>query len=566
MALRVPRSRRPWLRTAASGAALLALLSSAGVRLGAEPSTTPRLDWFFDGFLTATARIGNVIYVGGGFSRVLPTSGVLGYFVALSTTTGVADPNFAPANSPIHAVEPDGSGGYFISQLATAEPTAPLGDVVVHVRPDGSVDPAFSSAAIAGVFSRLVRVGPSLVVAGTSYISGTGIDVGGTARPLVALDAASGALSPWVPVLPGTSPKVVDLESDNGRLFVLSQPALFAAARHVSAFNGTTGALLWTVHVAETTQYPFLIGGALAVSGTRLIVGTDASMRSLDVATGAIDPAWGGSLTGVNVHDVALSPTTVFVSGTFTTFMGAARSNLAALDLATGALTSWTPPASLQAGDLAVSTSGSLFVPLVRTDAGGAVSQAIVELDGAGAPTAWTSATNGSVFGMSPAGALLVGTGSLAAGGTPRQSLAAFDATTGALLPEAPTLAGPLVSGMERADVSGLVAVGQTLFISGSFTAVNGTAREFGAAVDTTTNTLLPWTLPAAEQVVLTHGGHVYTADPPYGAQRWRMRRRDATTGAADPAWQPPLLVDLVADGSSLVAVGGPPPPAPDAD
>ena len=365
----------------------LVLITWGGTKMMAEPSATPRLDWFFDGYLTATARIGNVIYVGGGFSRVLATSGVLGYFVALSTTTGVADPHFAPANSPIRAVEPDGSGGYFISQIATAEPTAPLGDVVVHVRPDGSADPTFSSAAIAGVFSRLVRVGPSLVVAGTSYISGTGIDVGGVARPLVALDATTGALSSWVPALPGTSPKVVDVEADNGRLFVLSQPALFADARHVSAFDGVTGALLWTVQVvAETPYHGFFSGGALAVSGARLIVGTDASMRSLDVATGAIDPAWGGSLTGVIVYDVALSSTTVFVRGTFTTFMGATRSNLAALDLTTGALTSWTPPASIQAGDVAVSPSGSLFVPLLRTGAGGALSQAIVELDAAGAP------------------------------------------------------------------------------------------------------------------------------------------------------------------------------------
>jgi len=61
---------------------------------------------------------------------------------------------------------------------------------------------------------------------------------------------------------------------------------------------------------------------------------------------------------------------------------------------------------------------------------------------------------------------------------------------------------------------------------------------------------------------VLTHGGHVYTADPPYGAPRWRVRRRDATTGAADAAWQPPFLFDLVPEGSSLVALAAPPPPA----
>ncbi len=545
----------PWLRPAMAVATLLSLVLY-GAGLGAAPSATPRLDWLFDGGVTATTRIGNVLYVGGGFRNVSPTGTALGYLVAVSPTTGAADPGFAPANSPVSAAESDGGGGYFIAQATSAILTQASDTKIVHIRPDGSVDPAFSSAAIAGRFHRLVRVGPSLVVAGFSRISSTGIDVGGVVRPLVALNPASGALSPWAPVLPGTSPKVVDLEADNGRLFVLSSPALFSDGRHLSAFDSVTGALLWTVQVdPETTQYPFFKGGGLAVAGTRLVVGTDTGIRSLDVSTGAVDPAWGGPVTGATVLEIAVSATTVFVGGEFTQFMGAARSNLAALDLTTGALTAWSPPASLQARSLTASPSGSLFVSLVRANPGGLFNvQSIAEIDATGAFTPWVTAYQGSILEVSPSGMLLISTGTLVTtGGSPRRGLAAFDATTGVLLPTAPMLDAPLVNGFDSATVSGLVTDGQMLYISGTFTSVNGVAREHGAAVDTFSNTVLPWTLASPAKVVLAQGGRVYTAMS-ISELSWTVRRYDGTSGVPDSAWLPPPLVDLVAEDGSLVA------------
>ncbi len=296
------------------------------------------------------------------------------------------------------------------------------------------------------------------------------------------------------------------------------------------------------------TSVRFSANGALAVAGTRLVVGTTLGIRSLDVATGAIDPAWGGSVDSASIIDIAIGQTSVFVGGLFTHFMGAARSNLAALDLATGALTPWNPPPSAairrMVGTLAVSPSGSLFAPIL-TGADFSVTQIIVEFDAAGAPTAWTSPVSGSVLEMSPAGTLIVGTRTLVLNGTPRASLAAFDLTTGALQPEA-----PVVNGL---DVSGIAAIGQTMYLSGTFTSVNGAARTFGAAVDTATNTLLPWTLPAAERIAFAHGGRVYTVvATPNGAAS--LRRRDALTAAVDPAWQPPALRDVIPDGSALMA------------
>ncbi len=539
--LAVPVSVRKRVRSLQIPAAILAVfiavLTSQQGLLRAEPAAVPRLDWMFDGIVSATARVGNVLYAGGFFKAVAPTSSALGYLVSVSTTTGAADPNFTPANSRITALEPDGSGGYFLAQLADASLSVLPATRVVHVRADGSVDPTFASL-LSGTVSRLARVGPSLVVS-------TGLNLSGVNGPLLALDVVSGALSGWAPALPGGRPGligyplVVDMEVANGRLYVLSMPFYDSNGRHVSAFDGTTGALLWVVEVVpETVRYPNDGNGALAIGAGRLIVATDRGIQSLSLATGAIDPNWGGSLTGVTVRDVAVGPATVFVGGRFTQFMGAPRSNLAALDLATGALTAFNPPPSLTVDQLVASPSGTVYASLLRTGVGQATRH-LVELDATGAQTPWVTPYVGTPFDLSPSGNLLVGTG-LALPGTPRVNFAAFDTTTGALLPEALVIAG--------GTVSSLVSIGTTLYLAGDFTSVNGVARQFGAAVDTATNTVLPWTLPAGQRLRFAHGGFIYTTSGQQG------RRLSATTGDVDVAWRPPPVWDLTLDGNVLVA------------
>lgn len=63
----------------ASAAVLAALLlvTAAGVKLGAEPSATPRLDWLLDGLVNGTTRIGHTLYAGGTFTTAAPSSGAL---------------------------------------------------------------------------------------------------------------------------------------------------------------------------------------------------------------------------------------------------------------------------------------------------------------------------------------------------------------------------------------------------------------------------------------------------------------------------------------------------------
>lgn len=78
---RLGESRAPFAVLSAAGVAALAalvLLTASGVKLSAQPSATPVLDWLFDDPVKATARVGNTLFVGGSFSKVVPQTGRVG--------------------------------------------------------------------------------------------------------------------------------------------------------------------------------------------------------------------------------------------------------------------------------------------------------------------------------------------------------------------------------------------------------------------------------------------------------------------------------------------------------
>lgn len=136
--------RRPSWGVAALAAA--AVLTAFGARPAAEPSSAPRFEWFVDGCVNVTARLGNTLYVGGSFRRIIPLSGLLGRLYAVSPSTGAQAASGLPTIDATNGVRvlADGSGGYYLH----GNPTIGTGNAVgrvVHIRPDGSVDPAFNS-------------------------------------------------------------------------------------------------------------------------------------------------------------------------------------------------------------------------------------------------------------------------------------------------------------------------------------------------------------------------------------------------------------------------------------
>ena len=522
---------------------MVALLFASGAKIAAEPSATPRLDWLFNGRVSATARIGNTLYVGGDFTRVMPSSGALGNLLALSPTTGALVPtNIQTLDIVPYAMEPDGAGGYFIAGFGNFGTTRKI----VHTRPDGSVDPAFQPPL--GTFGRMLRVGTTLFVGGY-------MEVNGVSLTIVALDTATGALLPFAPALPAGYRNVSGLATDGNRLFLLLGGG-FENMRYVAAVDVASGAPLWQ---SDVTGAP--VGGsssALRMVGGRLIAGIG-RLYSLDPSTGVVDPAWAaGQVANGSIITIVASGQTIYVGGSFTTFHGQPRARLAAVDAATGALLPWSPQASeYYVTAMAVSPTGTVFVGASSDSFTiNGLARGVFEIDASGAVTPFAPAASIDAVGLlhfTPAGSLLISASGAYIGRTSRARLAAFDLTSGALLPEAPTLSGQFASSIDE-----LASAGQTLYLKGIFNTLNGQARAGVGAVDVSSGTVLPWPAP---------GVSVHTLGPIEGTAMYatvltspsevHVRRLHTVTGAIDPSWTPTLGGQVFVDRGELLFITG---------
>jgi len=517
---------------------LLACVLVDGAPLRAEPSSTPRLDWLFDGQVTSTARIGNTLYVGGWFRTIRPASApTANAFYAMAPTTGALVPSIMPAaNSSITALTPDGSGGYFIAGRFTNIGSAR----VAHILADGTVDPAFQFPhVIDGVITQLARVGPSLVAGGNF------LHVDAVFRPLFAMNPVTGALSSWAPVLPNEDLIVRSLQVSNGLLIVLGRNGP-GRTRFVTAYDGVSGAVVWQTDVTGAPGHS--AQGAMGLSGNRLIVGMG-RLYSLDPLTGVVDPAWAAGMPiAEGLIAMAVGPSAIYLGGTFQSYWGQPRGRLAAVDPATGTLLPWSPQATTTRfdsgfiGSLVLSPTGSVFAASLAATGpltiNGQVVGTVAEIDAAGALTAFRSAApveSVELLQMLSTNTLFVSGFAGYVGQAVRSRLAAFDLTTNTLLPETITVTNTGVG----ATIDQLAASGTVLHLRGGFDTVNGQPRAGRAALDTTTNAVVTW--PASGLTVQglpeAAGGWEYVS---IGSMPRRIR---PVTGALDGSWQPPVGV-----------------------
>ena len=104
---------RMWLRVfmvAIAGTGILLLTQPP--RVSAQPPEIPNPDtWVTDGGVHAIETTRGIIYIGGDFTHVGPNAGTGS---ALSAATGNPQSPYSRANDTIHAVVPDGVGGWYI--------------------------------------------------------------------------------------------------------------------------------------------------------------------------------------------------------------------------------------------------------------------------------------------------------------------------------------------------------------------------------------------------------------------------------------------------------------------
>jgi trimeric autotransporter adhesin len=425
-----------------------------------------------------------------------------------------------------------------------------------------------------------VTNGPVYAVAqagGRIYLGGSFTQVGPNTGFGVRLDTASGA---WTSGPKVNGPVYVAVPDGSGGWFIggaftrvngvsRQYAARIDAAGNLLGWNPSLDAPVRAIAVdwSRNTAY---IGGVFTTVRTTT---ARAGLASVNIYTGAPDPAWqADTSTGGSVAALALSSdgTRLYAGGVFTSLDGVARSNLAALNALTGTVDSafnanvtggavnalaLAPGATRLLVGGAFTGIGGLsrgFLAAVRTDTGAG--------DGS-----WGNAPNGAVLALSlsPDAARLYAGGSFTTvGATTRKRLAAMTAAAGTL----DTAWNPTAD----ADVTALSPApdGTRLYIAGRFAQVDGTGRNFLAAVGSSGSGVLDpaWNPKAGEAALAVAasnslvfaGGDFTTVN---AVPRARLAALNATTGVLDPGFKADTdgtvrAIATTADGSAVYAGG----------
>ena len=422
-------------------------------------------------------RVGNTVYVGGVSRLGNPT----GSAVVVSTQTGQQQPIRAQVSGgSVQAAISDGAGGWFIGGTFTS-----IGGVgcpgLAHLLADGTLDTAF-------VPPMLGQVRALALDAGRLYVGGIqALYVDPWFHPVLsALDPATGALLPIsYPLLARTDEStpafgVISLAAGDGRLF-----AAFNGDNGIAAYDEESGALLWSQPGTESYgKYSgptalALAGGKLLAGGQISSLGHSVDLEELEPATGELvgQPAIDGPVTGMatgpnNVYLLVRSP---HISGLSVWKLGLSSPTLTRLAVVKGA-------------SAIALASPTLYVAGQAVFGGDVRVSAFDTRQARPTPRVLSPILVGGGVGVlaQQSGHLLVGGAFLGTGGVARAGLAAFDATTGALLPWRPAVPG--------GHVRALASSGKTIYLAGAFKRVSGRPRVGLAAVSALgTGKLLRW-------------------------------------------------------------------------
>lgn len=279
---------------------------------------------------------------------------------------------------------------------------------------------------------------------GGYYVGGTFNDIGGETRDGLAHIKADGTLdADWTPAVTG------------------------GWVRTIAVNNGT-------VYVAgDFTNIGGQARAGLAAIGTS------------GVANGVVSMAWNPNPTGGSVSAIAFWQNDVVVGGGFTDIVATAQPYLAMLDGTTAALRPWAPNPDFSVSALAVNAD-TIYAGGEFRNIGTQPRDRIAALNAtgtdAGKATTWDPSANNAVTQLSFANNTVYIAGAFTSiGATPdaRDGVAAIDAADGTVKAWNPVIAP--VTG-----VSTLVASVDTVYIAGTFTSVNSTARNGAAAVSST--------------------------------------------------------------------------------
>ncbi len=511
---------------------LISAMAVPAARAQAPLEDTPIPMWVPDAPSRDVVRVGNTLVVGGSFEYVGPPTGTFAVVDAADPTNFTTGANLAGATT--HVVS-DGAGGW----VAVVDDCAcGAAGRLEHILASGLRDPHFASALGS------VTVNALAVDAGRLFVAA--FTPAGQER-LFALDPVSGAVLPWTPA---TQPRQISsLVADSGVVYV--NYARISGLSNSLALDGGTGAVVpfpvlqdaeviaaaagrvYVVTPAPGTKilsayaangqkvptFPDLVYnslGTVVASSTRLyVVGAmpggliRAEIVARDVDTAGV--VWTSPVFSFlnfryvdgGIGALAVDGNTLFAGGIFTRVGGAKRTRLAAFDTTSGALLPWAPSVGGFVVATVQSSAGRVAFGGTFRSVGGMEKRGLVSLDLAtGRPTAVQPPDSNYVTALAARGDLVVAaTANQPLNAAPE--IFAYSAATGIRYPKALALDN---------FVSSMTIDGNTLFMGGRFTSIDGQPRRNLAAYDLAAGQVRAWN-PSPDDLVIkvkVHDGQLY--------------------------------------------------------
>lgn len=600
--LSAARPRRPCLvpgtnrgNRALGWACLLGIVVPSLVPCPAFPQVVDSTLWGMGlANVTAMARSGSTLYVGGAFSHVGPNTGS---GIPLQYGRGIAAPKYAKVNGEILTAIADAEGGWFIGGSFTAVGGRPrlhlahilVGGEVAEWSPDpnkqvhalalsggtlyvggqfdsiageprsliAAVDVATGQATswnpgAAAVLAEFPVVAALAVRQDTIYAGGNFLSIGGQPRRyLAAVDARTGQALAWAPA-PSYRVTAIALEGNTayvgGRFAQIGgQSRLLAAAVDLTSGAATSWDARITNRVRQYWEPPpevmtlmvrdgsVFIGGMWDSLGGQLRSG----LGSVDASTGAVmswDPRPAGGFPYSYVRALAARGDTIYVAGYFATLQGVPRISLAGVDATTAMPTAWDPRPNDEVNALVVDDEYIYAAGYYHTLGPWQVRYNLAAFDlTTGQPTDWNPDPDGLiVYCLEVKDEIVYAGGDFGyVGGQARSGIAALDAVRGSA-----TVWNPSANGA----VGAMVLRGDTIYAGGGFTRIGGQPRRHLAALDATTGIATNWDPNAGngadiEAMILQGdtifvGGAFVTMGPEL---RTGLAAVDAITGAVLP-------------------------------
>jgi hypothetical protein len=477
-------------------AALLALAApSLATAEQPLPDTADAGVWTTDGPVLSVVTSGDTTYVGGAFSYLGPPTGVA------VTVDGAAHATpIGPLRGTVRASVADANGGVYLAGGVQSLGATDYASIV-HVRADGTLDPAFAAPQFSGGGNGGAVGVRTLALSGsTLYVGGDFIHAGKEKRYLLAaVDATDGHLLAFDPEISGFLGGSVNALAVGAGGFVYAGgdfDTVGGGQRDNLALLNPQGQLL----AAFAGNEPDGQVDALTIQGPDLYVGGEFTklgasaggrLRRYALSSDVPDPNWLPAPDG-GVHHLATTASTVFAAGSFTHIgevLSAPRNGVGAVAVSDATATAWDPAPSGTLGDQGNTRVSSLLVAGSTvslggwfTTLGGRSRTNIGAVDAVtGAANDWDPSAGGDVLALAatPRGIVAGGTfGSF--GGVHRRNLAALGEDGKPTAWQADT----------DGTVVKLVLGGpDTVYAAGQFEHVNGAGRAHLAALSLLTGT-----------------------------------------------------------------------------